>query len=61
MAELYPFFKDIITDRVPIGETELETEEIFENTFVDRHTEDINNLLNYIALDVKMDDIKVQG
>ena len=60
VSELFPFFKDIITDRVPIGETEIETEEIFNNTFVDDLTEDINNLTAFISKEVNMGELKVQ-
>jgi SOS response regulatory protein OraA/RecX len=60
VTELFPFFKDIITDRVPVGDTELETEEIFQNTFVDEYEQDITNLMSFISKDVKMEDIKVR-
>lgn len=60
VSEMYPFFKDIIKEQMPIGDTELETEEIFENTFVQEYEEDINNLIEFISKDVDMDEIKVQ-
>jgi len=60
ITELFPFFKDIITDRIPIGETEIETEEIFMNTFVDEYEGDINNLIDFISKEVNMNELKVQ-
>lgn len=59
-AEAIPQFADAIKDSVPIGETEIETEEIFENSWVDTHEEDINNLVQFIANEIEIDEIKVQ-
>lgn len=56
----YPFFKDIVKSRVPLQETEEETEEIFMNLFVEEYERDINNLIEFIATEVNIDEIKVQ-
>lgn len=60
VSELFPFFKEMITDRYPIGETELETEEIFNNTFVEEYSTTINNLLQFVSEDINMNELKVQ-
>jgi len=59
-SQAIPEMADAIKDRLPIGETELETEEIFENTWVDNHEDDINNLIKFVVMDIEMDEIKVQ-
>lgn len=60
VSDMYPFFKSIIKDRMPIGDSELETKEIFDNSFVEDYVDDINNLIEYIAEDVNIDELKVQ-
>jgi len=52
--------KKAITDRFPIGENEAETEEIFENSWVETHETDINNLLKWIESRIDTEEIKVQ-
>ena len=59
-AEAIPEMADAIKDRIPLGETEIETVEIFENSWVDTHEEDINNLIKFVAQEIEMDEIKVQ-
>jgi hypothetical protein len=60
VSEGFPSMKDPIKDRFVIGETEAETEEIFENMWTETHEKDINNLLRYIEDQVNIDEIKVQ-
>jgi hypothetical protein len=60
MTESIPETADLIKDRIPMGETQIETEEIFENSWVDTHEEDINNLVQFIANEIEIDEIKVQ-
>jgi hypothetical protein len=60
VADAMPFFKDIIKNFAPIEDTELETEELFYNTFVETYEKDINNLIEFIANEVNMDELKVQ-
>lgn len=59
LAQKDPIAKEIISDRVPIGDTEIETQEIFKNTFVETYEEDMNNLLEYISTSVDINDLKV--
>jgi hypothetical protein len=60
VSEAMPFFKDIIKSFAPIEDTELETEELFYNTFVETYEKDINNLIEFISNEVNMDELKVQ-
>ena len=60
IAEEFPFLRDAIKRNMPIGDTPQETEEIFENIWEERYERDINNLIEFIAEDVKIDEIKVQ-
>ena len=60
VGEALPFFKDIIKEFAPIQDTELETEELFYNTFVEDYEKDINNLLEFIANEINIDELKVQ-
>lgn len=59
-AKSNEFLNKIISDRVPLGDTEIETEEIFENEFVKDYEQDINNLVEYISEDVDINELKVQ-
>jgi hypothetical protein len=59
-SEALPFFKDIIKQNVPIEDTELETEELFYNSWVEDYEKDINNLVEFIATEVNIDELKVQ-
>jgi len=54
VSKQFPFFEGIIKDNLPIGDTEEETEVIFENTFVEDYVEDINNLMEYISTEIKL-------
>lgn len=60
MSEAFPFFKDIIKDNAPIMDTELETEELFYNTFVENYEKDINHLIEFIANEINIDELKTQ-
>lgn len=60
LAEIRPFLKDTIKRNLPIGDTPQETEEIFENIWTETYESDINNLIEYIAHDVNIDELKVQ-
>jgi hypothetical protein len=60
VADALPFFKDIIKENAPIEDTEMETEELFYNTFVENYEKDINNLLEFIANEVNIDELKTQ-
>lgn len=60
-ATAVPQFEKVIKERFTIGETPQETEEIFENAWVDEFEKDINNLLQFISEDVKMTKIKVRA
>lgn len=60
VAETWPFFKDIIKDHFPIQDTEFETAEYFDNTFVQDYEATINNLISFIAEEVNIDELKVQ-
>ena len=55
-----PFFKDIIKQFAPIEDTELETEELFYNTFVENYETDVNNLIEFISNEINIDELKVQ-
>jgi hypothetical protein len=54
-----PEVDGIIRDRVPLGETPIETEELFENSWVDEHEKDVNNMIKWIARDIDLEEIKV--
>ena len=60
VAEAFPFMKDTIKRNLPIGDTPQETEDIFENIWSERYEGDINNLIEFIANDVRVDELKVQ-
>lgn len=60
ISEALPFYKDIIKDFEPIKDTEFETLEFFNNTFVEDYEDDINNLINFISEEVNIDELKVQ-
>lgn len=59
-AEAIPEIATAIKDSIPIGETEFETEEIFINSWIDTHEDDINRLINFVKMDIDMDEIKIQ-
>jgi hypothetical protein len=60
MAGAFPELNEMIRDRVPLGDTPIETEEIFLNTWVDDYEDDINMLLEFISNEVNIDELKVQ-
>jgi hypothetical protein len=60
IADTYPFFKDMIKDNTGVQDTEFETEQMFYNTFVEDYEKDINNLIEFVAQEVNMDELKVQ-
>jgi hypothetical protein len=60
VSEILPFFKDVIKDNIPIEDTELETEELFYNNWVEDYEKDINNLVEFISTEVNIDELKVQ-
>jgi hypothetical protein len=60
IGDAMPFFKDIIKQFAPIEDTELETEELFYNTFVENYETDVNNLIEFISNEINMDELKVQ-
>lgn len=60
VAESIPEFDSVIRDRVPLGKTPTETEEIFENSWIDTHEEDINFLLEFVNKEINMEELKVQ-
>lgn len=60
VADMFPFFKEIIQSKVPIQDSEAETTEFFYNTFVEDYEKDLNALLVFIAEEVDIDELKVQ-
>lgn len=48
-AKVGDAFGEDMKKKLPIGETEQETKRIFNNTYVDGFTDDINNLLEYVS------------
>ncbi len=60
ITQIFPDMSDRIKESMPIGDNPAETEEIFENSWVDEHETDVNNLLKFIAQDVNIDEIKIQ-
>jgi len=60
VGEALPFFKDIIKQFAPVEDTEIETEELFYNTFVENYETDINNLIEFISNEINIDELKVQ-
>lgn len=60
MAEAFPFFKETIQNNAPVMDTEIETEELFYNTFVENYEKDINNLIEFISNEINIDELKTQ-
>ena len=60
MSEAFPFFKEMIKNNAPIMDTEMETEELFYNTFVENYEKDINHLIEFIANEINIDELKTQ-
>lgn len=59
VSQGFPEVEMLIRDRFTIGDSEAETEEIFENSWTETHEKDINNLLKYIEDQIDIDQIKV--
>ena len=53
-------FKSEIQSRFPVGDTAEETFGIFENTFIDRHEKNLNNLLKALKDKVGLEELKVR-
>ncbi len=60
VAQEVPELAPIIRDQFPVGETEEETEEIFENIFIDDHVTNINFLLKYIEEENDIEQLTVR-
>jgi len=60
LAEAFPFYKSVIQNYHPVRDTEMETMELFHNTFVEDYEDDINNLIKYIAEEININELKVQ-
>lgn len=60
VAKGFPEMEMLLKDRFVFGDTEQETEEIFENSWTETHEKDINNLLRYIEEQINIDEIKNQ-
>jgi hypothetical protein len=60
IGDAMPFFKDIFEQNLPLQENEIETEELYLNVFVEEYEKDINNLVEFIATEVNIDELKVQ-
>ncbi len=56
----FPEFAEAIKERVPVGETEQESEEIFRNLWSDSHEETLNNLLRALEEKVDIEEMKVR-
>lgn len=54
-----PEFRDVIQENFPVRENMAETEELFNNTFIDRQEKGLNNILKYIEEDIEINDMKV--
>lgn len=60
MADKFPFFGGVLKEKMNLQDTPLETEELYNNIFVEEYEQDINNLLQFISEDVNLDELKVQ-
>lgn len=60
-GQAIPELNEAIRDRIPLGETPAETEEMFINAWVDDYEEDINLLIEFIVNEINLDEIKVQA
>ena len=60
VGDAMPFLKEIIQENNPVLDTEMETEELFYNTFVENYEKDINNLIEFIANEINIDELKTQ-
>lgn len=59
VADTSPFFNRILKERYPLGDNEIETEEMFNASFAREYEEDINNLVEFIATEINMNEVKV--
>jgi len=57
-AEAMPEMNETIRDNIPLGESPMHTEELFEAGFQDDYEEVMNDLLTYIEKDIDIDTIK---
>jgi hypothetical protein len=60
MSEELPWMSDIIKERAGLQDTYSESREMFFNMFIETYEEDINNLIEFVAADVDIDELKVQ-
>lgn len=60
VAETDDLLKQTLAKVYPIEDTPAETEEMYYNTFVEEYERDINHLINYIATEVNVNELKVQ-
>jgi hypothetical protein len=56
VSKASPYFKDIIKEQIPLGDTEFETKEIFDNSFVEDYVKDINNMIDYVSTEIKLNE-----
>ncbi len=59
VAKEAPSFKAAIEERMPVGDTDEEVEEIFQNSYIDSYEKAINGLIRYISDKNDMEDKKV--
>ena len=59
VEQALPEFNNAIRNNIPLGETPMQTEEIFENAWQDDFEDQINYLLQYIEKDVDIETLKV--
>lgn len=60
IAQNVPEFADTLKQNFPIGDTEEETLEIFENTFTDSYEKHLNALLKSLKDNTRLDELKVR-
>jgi hypothetical protein len=61
IKELAPNLGRAVDQIAPLGKDREETKEIFLNSFIDEHQENLNNMLKYIEKDVEIEELKVQA
>lgn len=59
VGKAIPEFDPIIRKNIPLGDSEVETEELFDSMFDDNFAETINNMLNIIEREINIEEIKV--
>lgn len=60
LARNSSMMKEVMEDRIPLGENDAEVEQIFDNIWVDDVEQTINNLITYIADANDFEEIKVR-